>query len=177
MTQRSPKAGARAKVLVSACLLGENVRYHGGSARIESAILNRWQREGRVVGLCPEVSAGLGSPRAPAEASGGDGAGVLAGTAVVLTTDARDVTHQFLAGAERAVAVARELGIRVAVLKTRSPSCATGEIYDGSFSGRLTRGVGVTAAALQHAGVRVFSEAQLGEADAALEALDSMSNQ
>jgi len=166
-------AAARAKVLVSACLLGENVRYHGGSARIESAILNRWQQEGRVVGLCPEVSAGLGSPREPAETTGGDGAAVLAGVAVVLTRQGRDVTNEFLAGADRTVAVAREQGISVAVLKTRSPSCAIGEIYDGSFSGRLTAGTGVTAAALRRAGVQVFSEAQLLEADAALAALDS----
>jgi uncharacterized protein YbbK (DUF523 family) len=90
----------------------------------------------------------------------------------VITRDGRDVTDAFLAGAEHAVAIAQELHIRVAVLKTRSPSCGTGEIYDGSFAGRLVRGTGVTAAALQRAGVQVFSEEQLAEADAALNVLD-----
>jgi uncharacterized protein YbbK (DUF523 family) len=161
-----------AKVIVSSCLLGAEVRYHGGSARIESSILSRWQEQGRIVGLCPEVAAGLGTPRSPAEAVGGDGARVLVGAAAVVTSDGRDVTAAFLAGAGHAVAMAQELGIRVAVLKTRSPSCGTGEIYDGSFSGRLVSGAGVTAAALQRAGVAVFNEAQLAEADDALKALD-----
>jgi uncharacterized protein YbbK (DUF523 family) len=89
-----------------------------------------------------------------------------------MTNDGRDVTDAFLAGAQQAVAMAQQLCIRVAVLKTRSPSCGTGEIYDGSFSGRLVSGTGVTAAALQRAGVLVFNEAQLAEADQALKALD-----
>lgn len=161
-----------ARVIVSSCLLGAEVRYHGGSARIDSPILRRWQEQGRVVGLCPEVAAGLGTPRSAAEAVRGDGAKVLNGVAVVMTSDGRDVTEAFVAGAEHAVAVARDLRIRVAVLKTRSPSCGTGEIYDGSFSGRLVTGTGVTAAALRRSGVRVFNEDQLDEADEALELLD-----
>ena len=124
------------------------------------------------MGLCPEVAAGLGTPRSAAEAVPGDGAEVLNGTAAVMTSDGRDVTGAFVAGAGHAVAVAQELGIRVAVLKTRSPSCGTGEIYDGSFSGRLVTGTGVTAAALRRAGVLVFNEAELAEADDALEVLD-----
>jgi uncharacterized protein YbbK (DUF523 family) len=162
-----------ARVIVSSCLLGAEVRYHGGSARIESPILRRWEEQGRVVGLCPEVAAGLGTPRSAAESVRGDGARVLAGAAAVMTSDGRDVTRAFLAGAEHAVAMAQELRIRVAVLKTRSPSCGTGEIYDGSFSGRLVSGTGVTAAALQRAGVQVFNEAQLAEADEALKVLDA----
>jgi uncharacterized protein YbbK (DUF523 family) len=161
-----------ARVLVSSCLLGAEVRYHGGSAWIESPILQRWQEEGRVVDVCPEVAAGLGTPRAAAESVRGDGARVLARAATVMTNDGRDVTDAFLAGAQHAVAMAQELRIRVAVLKTRSPSCGTGEIYDGSFSGRLVSGTGVTAAALQRAGVLVFNEAQLAEADQALKAVD-----
>ncbi len=161
-----------ARVLVSSCLLGAEVRYHGGSARIDSPILRRWLEQGRVVGLCPEVAAGLGTPRSAAEAVGGDGVKVLNRAAAVMTNDGRDVTDAFVAGAEHAVGVAQELGIRVAVLKTRSPSCGTGGIYDGSFSGRLVTGTGVTAAALRRAGVRVFNEAELAEADDALEVLD-----
>jgi uncharacterized protein YbbK (DUF523 family) len=164
-----------AKILVSSCLLGAEVRYHGGSARIESPILRRWQEQGRVVGLCPEVAAGLGTPRSAAEAVRGDGAKVLSGAAAVMTSDGRNVTAAFVVGAEHAVAVAQELCIRVAVLKTGSPSCGTGEIYDGSFSGRLVTGTGVTAAALRRSGVRVFNELQLAEADEAINELDGHS--
>lgn len=124
-----------------------------------------------MVTLCPEVAGGLGTPRPAAESVRGDGASVLAGAAVVMTSDGRDVTDAFLAGAEHAVAVAQQLRIRVAVLKARSPSCGTDQIYDGSFSGRLVRGTGVTAAALERAGVQVFNEAQLAEADEALKVL------
>ncbi len=97
---------------------------------------------------------------------------MLEGGAAVRTKDGRNVTAAFLTGAAQAVAVARELGIRVAVLKSRSPSCGTGQIYDGTFSGTLVPGSGVTAAALQASGVRLFDETQLAEADAAVRALD-----
>lgn len=147
-----------ARVLVSACLLGAEVRHHGGAAEVEHPILRRWRDEGRIVGVCPEVAGGLPTPRPPAE---------IRGLRVIAKTGA-DVTDAFRAGADVAVAMARDLGIRVAVLKSRSPSCGTGQIYDGSFSGRLVAGDGVTAAALQREGVEVFDEMQLEEADAAL---------
>jgi uncharacterized protein YbbK (DUF523 family) len=160
------------KVLVSSCLLGAEVRYHGGSARIDSQILQRWIAEGRVVGVCPEVAGGLSVPRPPAECAGGDGNRVLGGTATVVTRDGVNVTDALVAGAEHAAAVARSQGIRVAVLKSRSPSCAAHEIYDGSFSGHLVLGAGVTAALLERAGVQVFDETHLEAAEAALLELD-----
>jgi uncharacterized protein YbbK (DUF523 family) len=150
------------RVLVSACLLGAEVRYHGGSARVDSDVLQRWREEGRIVGVCPEVAGGLPSPRPPAEIRG----------ALVISNEGRDVTRELLVGADQAVAIARELGIRVAVLKSRSPSCGIAQIYDGTFTGRLVPGMGVTAAALAGAGVQVFDELHLAEADAALRALD-----
>jgi len=153
----------RSRVLVSACLLGAEVRHHGGSARVESDVLKRWRDDERIVGVCPEVAGGLPSPRPPAEIRG----------ARVISKEGRDVTREFRAGADQAVAIARELGIRVAVLKSRSPSCGIGQIYDGTFSGRLVPGMGVTASALEAAGVQVFDEFHLAEADAALLALDS----
>jgi len=164
-----------AKVLVSSCLLGAEVRYHGGSARIESPILERWIAENRVVGLCPEVAGGLSVPRPAAECTSGDGEGVLSGTAAVMTGDGNDVTDSLLAGAEHAVAVARSNGIRVAVLKSRSPSCGSSEVYDGSFTGRLIDGSGVTAAALKRAGVHVFDEHALAHADEVLRNLEESS--
>jgi uncharacterized protein YbbK (DUF523 family) len=161
-----------ARVLVSSCLLGAEVRYHGGSARIDSDILDRWQREGRIVAVCPEVAGGLGTPRPPAEIAGGTGELVLKGRAAVRTNAGVDVTEAFRAGAAHAVRVAAENGVRIAVLKSNSPSCGAGAIYDGTFSGTKTPGDGVTAAALRAAGVEVFSELELREADAALAALD-----
>jgi len=158
------------KVLVSSCLLGAEVRYHGGAATVNSEILDRWQREGRIVAVCPEVAGGLGTPRPPAEIQRGDGLLVLRGKAAVMAKTGVDVTAQFRAGAVHAVKVARENGVRVAVLKSNSPSCGTGVIYDGSFSGAKIPGDGVAAAALREAGIQVFDEQQLAEADAALRA-------
>jgi uncharacterized protein YbbK (DUF523 family) len=152
----------KARVLVSACLLGAEVRHHGGAATIEHPVLRRWREEGRVVGVCPEMAGGLPAPRPPSEIRG----------LRVVTRDGRDVSSEFQKGARMAVQVVRELGIRVAVLKSRSPSCGTRQIYDGTFSGRLIDGDGVTAAALCREGVQVFDEYQLDAADRALSAED-----
>ncbi len=154
--------GKDARVLVSACLLGAEVRHHGGAATVEHPILRRWRDEGRLVGVCPEMAGGLPSPRPPAE--------IIRGR--VISKAGQDVTRAFDAGAATAVATARELGIRVAVLKSRSPSCGSGQVYDGTFSGRLVPGDGVTAAALRRAGVQVFDEDHLEDAEAALRALE-----
>jgi len=156
-------ARTRTRVLISACLLGAEVRHHGGAATIDHPILRRWQDEGRIVGVCPEVAGGLQSPRPPAEIRG----------LTVVTREGVDVTNAFRYGADVAVRVARELGIRVAVLKSRSPSCGVGRIYDGTFSDRLVDGDGVTAAALRREGVQVFDEFHLEDADAALSDLES----
>ncbi|HZR26616.1 MAG TPA: DUF523 domain-containing protein [Vicinamibacterales bacterium] len=152
-----------AKVLVSSCLLGAEVRYHGGAATIGSAILDRWRAEGRIVDVCPEVAGGLSTPRPPAERVG----------VRVLTNHGQDVTAAFDAGATRAVAMAQQYGVRVAVLKSRSPSCGISAIFDGTFAGQLKPGMGVTAEALSKLGVRLFDETQLAEADAALRSLDA----
>ncbi len=158
------------KVLVSACLLGQRVRYDGRDARIASEVLERWAAEGRLVPFCPEVAGGLPTPRPPAEIQGGDGPEVLTGRAQVRTRT-KDVTEAFLAGAEVALAAARAQGVVAAVLKDRSPSCATRFVYDGSFSGRRVPGMGVTAARLVAEGIRVFSEEEVEEADAWLASL------
>lgn len=159
---------AEPRVLVSACLLGERVRYHGGDAFIDHPILRRWLAEGRVVPLCPEVEGGLPTPRPAAEIQNGGGTAVILRNAVVRTRDGHDVTPQFLAGAEAAVRAIRRHGITVAVLKDGSPSCGSTMIHDGSFSGARRSSDGVTAAALRAAGVRVFSERELEPADVAL---------
>lgn len=158
------------KVLVSACLLGQPVRYDGRSSG-HPDLLQRWQGEGRVVPLCPEVAGGLPTPRPPAEIPGGQGGEVLDGTAVVVTVIGEDVSAAFLAGARQALALAHKHGIRVAVLKAGSPSCGNRLTYDGTFSGVKVPGEGVTAALLRREGVLVFSELELEQAEVALAGL------
>ncbi|OZI55319.1 purine-nucleoside phosphorylase [Bordetella genomosp. 5] len=156
------------RVLVSACLLGRPVRYDGRGAPRVHPVLARWQAEGRVVAICPEMAGGLPTPRPPAEITHGDGgARVLDGLARVIDITGADVTTPFVNGAQAALDAARQHGVTLAVLKEGSPSCGSGYIYDGSFSGQRLAGQGVTAALLAAAGVRVFSEQEFDAADAA----------
>lgn len=161
------------RVLVSACLLGERVRYNGAEATAASPILTRWLAEGRVVPFCPEVAGGLGVPREPAEIQGTGGAAVLEGRARVLTASGADVTRQFTSGAQKALASARTSEVRLAVLKEGSPSCGSGFIYDGSFTRTRRPAQGVTAALLEREGIPVFSENQLEAAADHLARLES----
>jgi len=160
------------KILVSRCLLGHRVRYDGGSHG-PFDLLERWQAQGRVVALCPEVAGGLPTPRPPAEIADGQGGQVLDGLVQVLTVEGEDVSGAFVRGAERAVELVQSHGIRLAVLKARSPSCGNRENYDGSFSGRRVAGEGVTAAALKRMGVLVFSEEELDAAAVCLAGLEA----
>jgi uncharacterized protein YbbK (DUF523 family) len=156
------------KVLVSACLLGERVRYDGRDAAAENAILREWCDQKLAVPICPEVAGGLAVPREPAEIETGSGEDVLNGIARVVTRTGEDVTDAFLKGAEKALEAARDCGASIAILKAKSPSCGTLFTYDGSFSGKLEPGVGVTAALLKRHGIAVFNEHQINEAALAL---------
>lgn len=161
-------------ILVSACLAGEAVRYDGSQQRPASAILDRWLAEGRVVAVCPELAGGLAVPRPPAEIAGvGGGDSVLEGSARVVDAQGGDMTAAFVRGARSIVELAQEQRIRLAVLKESSPSCGSRTIHDGSFGGRKIPGRGVAAACLERAGVRVFGEGQLAEADALLRHLET----
>jgi uncharacterized protein YbbK (DUF523 family) len=146
--------------LVSACLLGICTRYDGGCCPIPRLI--QLAAQGLAVPVCPEVAGGLPVPRPPAEIVGGDGQAVLDGQARVLTIEGEDVTEAFLAGARQALEAAQRLGIRQAVLKDDSPSCGCGRIYNGTFSGRMVSGKGVTAVLLQRNGITVLSEEERG---------------
>ena len=161
------------RVLVSSCLLGEPVRYDGADARSTHLVLEAWRAQGRLVPFCPEVAGGFGIPRPRAEIRGAGGGAVLDGDAAVVDEHGDDVTRQFLRGAEAALAVAREQGVALAVLKDGSPSCASEQLHDGSFGGTKSAGRGVTAELLERSGIRVFSEARLDEAAALLEQLES----
>jgi uncharacterized protein YbbK (DUF523 family) len=151
------------KILISACLLGEPVRYNGGAATSDDPSLQQWLAEGRVVSFCPEVAGGLGTPRPRAERIG----------LRVLTEVGDDVTRAFVRGAELAREMAREHAIRIAVLKDGSPSCGSSTIHDGSFTGRRVSGAGITTDVLRADGVVVFSERQIAQAAAYLAALEA----
>ena len=143
-------------MVVSACLAGRACRYDGSSNEAEGVAA--LVASGRAVPVCPEVAAGLPTPRPPAEIVGGTGDDVLAGRARVVTRDGNDVTSAYVEGAYRALAVARAAGARAAVLKARSPSCGTGQVRDGTFGGRLVAGDGVTAALFRAHGIGVADE-------------------
>ena len=150
------------KILISACLLGRPVRYDGKGKLLADPLIERWKAEGRLVGYCPEQAGGLPTPRPPAEIEGGmNGEDVLAGRARVMEVTGGDVTQAFVEGGKKAVAFAREQGCEAALLIDGSPSCGSGFIYDGSFSGTRHPGFGVTAALMREAGIRIFSDCEL----------------
>ena len=137
------------KLLVSACLLGCECRYDGKSQPNEAVLRLRDTYD--LIPVCPEQMGGMPTPRVPSERVGDR----------VLTKDGTDVTDRFLRGAETALHLAKTLGATAAVLKARSPSCGCGEIYDGSFTGKLTTGDGVTASLLLRNGIFVTTEETL----------------
>lgn len=135
-------------ILVSACLLGERCRYDGRSKR--DAAVERGLAGHVAVSVCPEMAAGLPCPRTPCEAQ--------AGGKRVFDSEGRDMTDAFAHGAACAVRIAESHECRLAVLKSKSPSCGSGLVYDGSFSGRLVSGDGFAARALKSRGVAVVDE-------------------
>ncbi|MEA3290978.1 MAG: DUF523 domain-containing protein [Pseudomonadota bacterium] len=161
------------RILISACLLGEPVRYDSHASKVEHEILNDWAEARRVVSFCPEVAGGLPAPRPPAEIVGGDGEAVLSGQAAIRTRVGDEVTQAFLEGAKKALELCRENGVRLAVMADNSPSCGSTHIHDGGFAGILRPGRGVTTALLEANGVRVFNQHQLRRAAAYLQSLES----
>lgn len=154
------------KILISACLLGHAVRYDGKGKPLAHPAIERWTQEGRLVTICPEMAGGMAVPRPPAEIEGGaPGLDVLEGRARVIEITGGDVTSQFIDGAQKALAFAKEHGCAYALLIDGSPSCGSVAIYDGSFSGRKQAGNGVTAALLAQAGIAVFSPANIDALD------------
>jgi uncharacterized protein YbbK (DUF523 family) len=152
------------KILLSACLLGNPVRYDGKSKTLKNPVLDQLLAQDQVISFCPEVAGGLPVPRAAAEIQAGDGAAVIAELATVKTQDGTDVSEHFLSGARQALALCRQHNITVAVLTESSPSCGSSRIYDGSFTRSAIPGSGVTAALLGQHGIKVFNQHQLNEA-------------
>ena len=137
------------RILVSACLLGAACRYDGRSKPHPGVI--GLMKHHQLVPVCPEQLGGLPTPRTPSERRGER----------VVMADGADVTEQYRRGAEEALRLCRLLGCEAAVLKERSPSCGKDRIYDGTFSGTLTDGWGVTAELLRQNGIPVYGESEI----------------
>ena len=137
------------KLLISACLLGRNCKYNGGNNL--HPLVERLGEKYDLVPICPESMGGLTIPRPPAEQKDGR----------VVSRDGTDVTEAFRRGAQQACRRAQESGATLALLKARSPSCGSTQIYDGTFTGRLIPGEGIAARELREMGVEVFDETQL----------------
>lgn len=160
-----------AQILISACLLGAPVRYDGASKPSAHALIERLRDQGSLLPICPELLGGLSTPRPAAEIVGpGSGDAVLDGSAKLLTAQGEDVTQAFIQGAQRALAFVQARNITTAILKAKSPSCGSSQIYDGSHSAQLIDGQGVTAALFRRHGIKVFHE---GELDALATIIDA----
>jgi len=138
-------------LLISACLLGEKCRWDGGDNRLPEipALAEAYE----LIPVCPEVLGGLPTPREPSEVRDGR----------VVSRAGEDVTEAFQRGAERVLALAERLDCTAALLKERSPSCGSGRIYDGTFTGTLTEGDGLAARLLREHGIRVLGESECQE--------------
>jgi uncharacterized protein YbbK (DUF523 family) len=137
------------RLLISACLLGVCCRYDG-KAKAHPMAAKLAERH-TLVPVCPEQLGGLSTPRPPAERRGNR----------VVAADGTDVTAQYRKGAEETLALCRLLDCEAAILKERSPSCGSREVYDGTFTKTLTAGNGVTAALLEAHGIPVYGESQM----------------
>lgn len=149
---------AQRVMMVSACLAGVACVYDGSHNR--QAHFAGLFKDGKVFLFCPEVLGGLRIPHPPSEIRGGDGCAVLEGRARVVSKDGRDVTEFFVLGARKTLAFARKHGVKVAVMKAKSPSCGCGQIHDGTFTKTLISGFGVTAALLKQNGIEVVSDVE-----------------
>lgn len=157
------------KILISACLTGDRVRYNGKQEPLTDAFLLKLSQKGQLVKVCPEVSGGLKIPRPEAQIVKGNGLDVLNGTARVLDMQGHDITRPFVKGAEYALSLIKKFEIKIAILKEKSPSCGVHYIYDGRFISKLIPGFGVTAAILRQNGIKVFSEKELDQVKTLIE--------
>ncbi|EZX22195.1 DUF523 domain-containing protein [Mammaliicoccus sciuri] len=143
-------------IVISACLVGEKVRYDGNH-KLDLFYKNLID-EKKAISICPEILGGLQVPREPAEIIGGDGYDVWNDQAKVMTVTGRDVTIQFKEGAKRALSIIKDLNANTVILKSDSPSCGSTVIYDGTFTGNKKEGVGVTTALFTLNDINVYDE-------------------
>jgi len=141
------------RILISACLLGVSCRYDGASKPMDRDIIEKLKEKFELIPICPESLGGLHCPRDPSERIGSK----------VISCNGVDVTEQYERGAREALYLARLFDCEIALLKERSPSCGRGQIYDGTFSGKLREGDGVTAELLTANGIKVYGESEVSK--------------
>ena len=151
-------------ILVSGCLVGMKCRYDGSMSE-DNEKLREMVENGEAIPICPEQLGGLPTPRPEQEIAGGEGRDVLKGRAKVINKEGKDVTDMFLKGAGDVLVIAEDKNIKKAVLKSKSPACGCGRIYDGTFRGRLREGDGVAAALLKRHGIEVITEMEFKEGE------------
>jgi len=144
----------KVKLLVSSCLLGIDVKYDGGNNIIEG--LEKLSDVFNIYPICPEVEGGMVVPRLPSEI-------VSTSPLSVQNEYGIEVTDYFKYGAIGAMNICKNSDIKIALLKSNSPSCGNIKVYDGTFSGKLVDGIGITANTLQHNKIKVFNETQIDE--------------
>jgi len=144
------------KILVSACLAGVNCTSRGAN-NLEDKIKKLVDSKGAIA-LCPEIFGRLGIPRENIELAGGDGGDLLDGKARAVSASGKDVTQNLIDGANSVLGIVNKFGIKEAVLKSNSPTCGSGSIYDGNFCKKLVPGDGVLAALLKRNGIKVITE-------------------
>lgn len=136
--------------LVSACLAGINCKYSGGNNENEKVV--ELVKVEKAILVCPEQMGGLTTPRLPSEIVN------INGERKVIASDGKDVTSEFIKGARETLKLAKMMNIKKAILKSRSPSCGCGRIYDGSFSKTLIDGDGITTELLKNNGIEILNE-------------------
>jgi uncharacterized protein YbbK (DUF523 family) len=146
--------------LISACLLGIRCAWSGDDKYKNDRAIELSKVE-TLIPVCPEQLGGLSTPRAPQEIQGGTGDDVLDNKCRVLNKNGEDVTEQFIKGAKETLNIAWQFNIKKFITKSESPSCGCGQIYDGTFSGKLMGGDGVTTALLRRNGIGIIPEEDL----------------
>ncbi len=154
-------------ILVSACLCGVNCKYNGGN-NLNFKVLKLLQQK-KAIPVCPEQLGGQSTPRAAHEIHMSTGAEVLDGKAKIIGPDGDEATAEFIKGAYETLKIAKQCGVQVAILKSRSPSCGYGKIYDGTFTGSKIDGNGVTAELLERNGIRIYSEEDINNKEEEME--------
>ncbi len=140
-------------LIISGCLLGLRCRYDGDCRPLPAERIAQLKETWELIPVCPEQLGGLASPREPSERQGDR----------VVSKGGKDVTGQYVRGAEQTLYLAKLFSCKAALLKEKSPSCGRGSIYDGSFQKRLIDGNGVTAELLLKNGILVFGESQIDD--------------
>lgn len=149
------------KLLVSSCLLGQNVKYDGWNNQIHSEVFEQIISKCEVFTFCPEVEGGLSTPRAKAEIKSFN-------PIKVETIESDDVTEAFVDGAQKLLELCLKENITIALMKSKSPSCGNNLIYNGAFDGTLIKESGVAARLLLENGIKVYNEKELTKLDEAL---------